>query len=543
MINNHTHHWDLKNLGAFSSDLDCLEKNTFLFERQPNYQKEIEFGNILQSQLELNLIKPNDQTITTILKVLSLQYRIKGGFGGLDRLKDDAYDKAIVDHLNTVLKKWKGAKGQLYFDKRITSKDNEKIETLSRYPNFISILLKNEKITDAFFKLVFRDNFPIKLLIQYYKTCSEDLKVSLLAIRVGFFNKFDRQILKNENNILDNSSIKKDLKFLINGKFVTILDDNALIELNGDIGFTWKYIKELWENNKKFPAQMEVFENKGLICFKPQGLEYAEDFKRCSIDTTAPKFWEKLPIFLTMSKERLEKMLNIKITPDKPCVATIESSCMDPLFVDGAHGASTIYLPSEDGSSYQVFPFGKYAKEFPQSKLEQLSFLGGTVEAQLTYPDPTPFYTQRMHGVAPHLITFDEAEKLLTMYGKDIWFFQFAGNNCSAEFQLIFEKVFNDKTNYFNLPMMETKQIFPLNYILPPMKYIPESLSTALIHSVYLLFGSFRDLSEVDEDGTVKKINNLLKSQFCKTQTLAVPGFLVDQINHGKINGVTYYGL
>ncbi len=543
MINNHTHHWELKNLGAFSSDLDYLEKNTFLFKQQPNYQKEIEFGNILQSELELNLIKPDEQTITTILKVLSLEYRIKAGFGGLDRLKDDLYDKAIANRLETALKKWKEAKGQLYFDTRITSKDNEKIKTLSRYPNFIAILLKNEKVTGEFFKLVFRDNFPIKLLIQYYTICSVDLKFSLLAIRVGFFNKFDQQMLKNENTILENGSLKKDLKFLINEKFVSILDDNALIELNGDIGFTWKYIKELWENNKKFPAQMEVFEKKGLICFKPQGLEYAEDFKRYSIDTKAPKFWEKLPTFLTITKERLEKMLNITITPDKPCVATIESSCMDPLYVDGAHGSSTIYLPSEDGSSYKVFPFGKYAKNFPQNKFEQLSFLGGTVEAQLTYPDPTPFYTQRMHGVAPRLITMDEAEQLLTIYGKDIWFFQFAGNNCSAEFQLIFNKVFNENTNYFNLPMMETKQIFPLNYILPPMKYIPDSLSTALIHSVYLIFGSFRDLSQVDEDGDVKKINNLLTSQFCKTQTLAVPGFLVDQINHGKINGVTYYGL
>src|ERR1700722_16152179 len=160
--------WTFENIPPFSEHLDTLEKKIIL----PNalhYKKEIEFGTTLEDRVvtHLNAAKDSD-LVTTVLKVISLQYRI----GGLAPIKSK------TDELSKAVLAWKLGI-DLYIHKELTERDLEKIEALGRYARFCLVLLRNEKIQDEVFKLVFRDNFPIRMLVEYYKTCAIDLKNAL----------------------------------------------------------------------------------------------------------------------------------------------------------------------------------------------------------------------------------------------------------------------------------------------------------------------------------------------------------------------------
>ena len=494
-------------------------------------------------------VKTDINLLQTVLKVLSLQYRIKFACGGINPLTKNQEDSLLVDQLLKALADWKETIS-LYISKDTTNKDLEKIKDLSRYTRFIPVLLKSKKIQDDTFRLVFRDNFPIKLLIQYYKTCSVDLKNAVLTTRIGFFNTFSHQKMAIiEKNMLEDGTYEKDLKFFINKKFVSILNDEAEIEMNDGKFHQWKEIKKIWESSKKIPAEMEVFEDSGMLMYRPQGLNYYANGSKVAVDTSKPKFWEgqEIPTFLTISKEKLEQMLDIKITKEKPYVATVEASCIDPFQVKDAHGASTIYLPNEDETLYRAFPFGKYAKDFPQTAKENACFIGNSVKAELTYPDPTPFYSQRLHAASPNLLTKKEAEELFLEYGKNIWYFQFAGNNCSADFQLIFEKMFGKLENggaipnYFRKPILESKFFYPVNFIFEPLEALHSSISTLLVHGIHVLCGSKRQYSKTEDNGTTRKVS-LYENEFCDNQNLYAPGQLVYRILTGEIEGVTWYG-
>lgn len=537
-----TNRWTLENITPFSNHLNSLEKKVIINSKVFDYSDEISFGKTLEEKV-ITIVdtKTYYDLFITALKVISLQYRI-------NFIKRAPEDKPLINLMSAALKKWKNGI-TYYIDKEPTVRDLEKIKDLSRYTKFIPILLKNSKIQDEFFKLVFRDNFPIKMLIHYYNTCSVDLKNALLTMRIGFFNKFSNQkLLRIEKSKSEDGTVEKDLQFFMNRKFVSILNNEAQIKMNDGLLHAWKDIRKDCLIGRDFPAIMEVFEDSGLVYFKPQGLKCWTNGSETSVDTKSPKFWEgeNVPTFLTLTKEQLEIMLNIEITDEKPCVATIEASCLDPFQVKDAHGASTIYLPIDDGR-YRVFPFGKYAEKFPQTDKENACFIGNSVKAELTYPDPTPFYSQRIHGVSPLLLTVKEAEDLLAEYGKNIWYFQFAGNNCSADFQRIFESKFGKEEdggiipNYFRHPFLESKYFFPANYIFEPIALFHSSIASILIHGISILFGSKREYSRIEENGSIKTVS-LYKDEFCETHKLYVPGQLIYRILTCEIEGVTWFG-
>ena len=534
--------WTLENITTFSNHLNTLEKKIIINPKNFGYENEISFGKTLEEKV-ITIVdtKAHYDLFVTALKVISLQYRISF-------IKRAPEDKPLNDLMKAALKKWKNGI-PYYIDKEPTPRDLEKIKDLSRYTKFIPIMLKNGKIQDEFFKLVFRDNFPIKMLIHYYNTCSLDLKNALLSMRIGFFNKFsDQKLLRIEKSKSEDGTIEKDLQFFMNKKFVSVLNDENKIKMNDGLLHTWKEIKKDCIIGRDLPAIMEVFEDSGLVYFKPQGLKCFVNGVKMSVDTKSPKFWEgeSVPTFLTLSKEQLEAMLNIQITEEKPCVATVEASCLDPFQVKDSHGASTIYLKAKDGR-YRVFPFGKYAEKFPQTSVENACFIGNSVKAELTYPDPTPFYSQRVHGVSPLLLSVNEAEDLLAEYGKSINYFQFSGNNCSADFQRIFEGKFGKEEdgglipNYFRLPLLESKFFFPANFIFEPLAGFSSSIASLLTHAIHILFGSKREFTYTEENGSTKTVS-LYKDEFCETQQLYVPGQLIYRILTGEIKGVTWFG-
>lgn len=457
-------------------------------------------------------------------------------------------EEGLKVNLVSALIKWKEHLN-LFLEKKATETDLKKIEQLSRYPKFTKHLLRDKEMLNECFKLVFRDNFPVRQLVEYLKTCAIDLRKVFIAPRVGFFHKYGTDVLTITEELSREGKVK-DLRLLVNGCFVSILEDKAIIECGAET-LTWKEIKQKWAQSSQDPAQFEFFQEKGMLMCFPQGIVYSRE----KVDTTQARWWENpiLPVFLTLTREQLEKRfllkrLGIELSDEKPCLAAVEASCMDPESVDDAHGSYTIYMPIEKGAKYRVYPLGKYAKVFPTALGEKVSFLCDSVQAVPTYPDPTPFYTQRLHGEAPVALTMEEAESVLQMFGKETWYFQVTGDNCASTPQTIFEKVIGKKEdggladNYFKESIANVKHTAPGTAFFTLIGQLPDMLARPIFHGLHILLGSKREIKRTDDQGNVIATRSLYTHDFCKTQNIYVPGILIKRILCGEIKGITWYG-
>lgn len=530
-------------MNSLSQRLGILDKEPVVVSTAAGvfeaYEGEIKEAKSLEKNFHSS--KPSDENVDslarTVLNALSFQYRI-------ETLKKEAIGRTetIEDLLQKELLAWKGTISQ-YEIKEVTPSNLKTIQKLARYQGFAAVLLKNKKLVDEFFKLIFRDEFPVKFAVQYFKICSIDLQDCFLTKQLSFFHLHGKKILKITKEEKDGTTYK-DLKFKINGQFVSILNENEQIETNNG-NRTWKEIKEIWSKSKKLPAEMAIFEDEGMIFFKPQGVEAIVGDQSVEIDTKKEEFWNNnnLPNFLTISKKKLEELLDTEIPEDAPHVATIQGSYVDQEYVEDAHGASFIYLRNKN-DSYRCLPFSKYAEKFPLTDKEKKDFIANTVKGKFTYPDPTPFYKHRTHAISFEFLDQEKVEALLSNYGKRVWNFQFAGNNCSKEWQLAFKEVLEIDQNYFDMHLLDAKFPKPLNYIFGIISWIDKRISSVaafwLVHLVHVLLGSKRILSRTNESG--EKETASIYDQFKNEQKLYVPGQLGKRIKENKIRGIIYFG-
>lgn len=518
----------------FGKRLDDLETKIVFKAGEILFPVEVKFGNAL---VDWVIARPNktssDDLWLVVLKVYSFQYRIRA----IHPLASSKQE--MIAQLIQALKSWKEGIEQ-FINKQATTNDLTKIGALSRYDKFTDRLLHHEEMKETCFSLIFKENFPVDILVQYINTSTLILKEAILTMRVGFHKKYGTEKLT-----ITEKDNKKDLELLINNKFVSILNPDEQIQLNGGRQHTWRELQVMGKDAKKVPAKLEMFHDVGLILFRSQGLEYpVSPTETARIDTTKPNFWDHAEFrpLMMYSKEALEELLQIKIPEDKPCVITVEASCLDPLYVDHAHGNSTIFLRRESGQ-YQMIPCGKYAARFPLTNEENALFLGNSVEAEFTCPDPNIFYAYRFKGCWRLCVTQKEAEERLMIYGRILKYFQFANNNCSADFQCSMEDTYGKIEdgglipNFFRLPALESKAVFPINLLYDPMAHLPTSIASFLLHGIHVIFGSKREY-KVDDSKTI----SVYDSEYAKNGILYVPGMLPYRILTGEIEGIVSFG-
>src|SRR5690606_6786267 len=131
----------------FNKEIDGLEsKMTFSLIKSSLFEGIIACGRNLEARLfdkkeNFNQNFSYDLTIL-ILKVISLQYRIKASRGGLSPSKHPTDILA----LKAAFLLWKSK--ALFPDKNLTKSDLAKIEELARYEKFVRVLLQNKRAMD-----------------------------------------------------------------------------------------------------------------------------------------------------------------------------------------------------------------------------------------------------------------------------------------------------------------------------------------------------------------------------------------------------------
>lgn len=471
-------------------------------------------------------------------------------------------DESLFKRVMSKAEEWK-RDTVLYTDKTVKGKI---VRELTKYHEFSEAMLANPKLAEECFKIVFTSRFPIKHLVTFFKICATDLKEALLIPSVGFHWKQQKML----------HIVNGDIQFLINGTYQSISDDKNMIHLNDGEAIAWGALKKkLGTYNIEIPEHV-VVQEKGLIKFRSQGMMYPENGVWKKIETKDCRWWEdpRLPVFQTLSKEKLQKARAIAIPDGTSYVRTVDAAYMDATKFDGAHGSEGIWARQEEDGMYRYYPIGKYARKYPNSTLRRvhfvgnfiikflvnhvinpvinilraidtgfkyISFFGDSVPADLTVPDPTPLYFSiRKHAFSPHLLTRDQAEARLTELGNmanDLTF-QWGNENCAYLAEQGSRSIFGDAApSYFKTPMLEASPGAPVSWFIALFKLFEGERRAKVMKLWVHALGGGRTYES--PNGTKYSIT---RSSFMKDWSIFVPGKIAERIEKKLIPGKVTFG-
>lgn len=322
----------------------------------------------------------------------------------------------------------------------LTEENKKRLQEALAYPKFLKLLLKNPNIQAKFFTWVIRDNISPEIYVKYpYHV--QLLKTCLIAPRVARIKGL--LAITNEKN-------GQHLSLLIQGKFVSILDKNDIVDFGGGLQHTVRKIFELCEQKKIHPGDLEFFEN-GLIAWRAYTKEkWNPDSRQWEAISFDKKDWEKqLPRFETLNKADLVKrfLLPEDISGDEDFVVIRAARATREKRTRRNHSFYLVVLSLGNGS-WTVLPFGKYPLVFPNpakkrcccdpiTKIKNLwetaHFSTMLTSGTVSYPDENVFMPREQVASCLRLYP-NEKERFLTTLGKHLSHnspFQFGSINCA----------------------------------------------------------------------------------------------------------------
>lgn len=474
------------------------------------------------------------------LQIAKLSYRIGKDAGGCDPLT--AYDPELLQKVKASAEKW--AKQPLRESHTLTTKENEQLEELCRYPLLAKALLPCRKIQDTTYKWLFRDRVPLDVICQY-QTILDRLQHHLMIGRVGAFG---RKMLTVDIDQL------KNLHILIEGKKVPLTELNKgdfktkkILLSNGD-ELTLEQIFKDFLSKRELPGELEFFWEgiRPWHIYRWGPKIHGTEGEYASIDSLKAKYWKQFPIFDKRTKQELEEKYKIKFENDSQCLGIIGSTRQYAnLGIEKNHGYTIIFIPDGKGF-YDVFPFSKYPEEYPKGIVDQLKFIGATVIAAISFPDPNYMYSHRQHAAHPVLLSSAESEKIMTLIGefrsKGV-VFQLMWENCAFFVYTVFSSVLGKKEEGGRISNFYKTHYHALK-LAPPLTWI-QQLSLKLGHKsgrkmVSGLFGAKRKLVVIEDGEKVKKSSH--KTPFGQGGEINLPPLLHHRILTGEIPGTVHLG-
>lgn len=415
-----------------------------------------------------------------------------------------------INALHNLALAWKTYHPLYPHDQKILT-DNEKLKLASifNYESFVSLLLADKVLQEAFFIWTFRDNNDPEIFIKYPASC-EKIKTCNLAARIGRFNHGRLQA----NQSADTHSLT--LPFDIYGgevKRIDITNENEKVQFTTGYTTTVKKVMECFAEKVVEPGEFEMINgvvrhwNNHEVGYFDQHLN---DYY--SVDLSVDHWWQKLPLF-----ERLDRATVIdryKIDPNQGYAVCVKATRETPnLAYEGRHGYLEV-IAEIDENNFGVYPFGLYAKgRFPSTTLELLMMLANTVRGTVTYPDENVFFSHREHTGHTINLTREQGAYLFKYIKQDIiksqsgnMIFQFPAHNCAYWASTKVEEVTLDVPNFFKVDFLENMPNNPiLAIVIKIIKIVPKFLQGVLIQGLdYLLLG-FRSYKVIEDGQEVKK--------------------------------------
>lgn len=519
--------------GALINSFDHFEKIPVQFHPQKSFYEEFQpqfhAAEALFDAMSICQSKEAKQTLNQLKRrYIALKYRIEEVNGGLDPID---IQEDLFNELKCKAYHWK--KNQhIFFIKELTEYDLEKLRDVSRYAEFSELLLDDQELLQQFFDWIFRDKNSVRPFIEFP---ANQLKLvdCCLSSRIG---RIGGELLHVVKEKVDDSSCQKILTLPFEGKLMSILDDQKVIKFRGNYELTLEDVFIIFKNKFARVGNFE-FLAQGIVNWNDHHLGWwdadLDDFHRIDLDCL--KWWEQMPIFEIISKEKAQTRYGWQLDGIHWCAAAYASRSYPTLDVDKNHAYLEVAVPLSAGR-YAIYDFGKFAYEFPTTFFENLSIFCRNVHATIAFPDENVFYSHRQHANHSFRLSHQEGLKLMDRIKRDIirsrgynFVFQIESENCAKWVHETLEHALGKHRmpDLFRIPLLNTEPMGLVGQIFGLIKKLPPKMQITALTTLHLPFGASKG-TWVHEDGR-KVLKSLTKHHFWKTTEIYLPAVLINQ--------------
>lgn len=543
----------LKMTQAFCSALDDLERKPVLFGLNKSMidAQRLTFLSYLKAAdaLKKVLLDNESEAIKLQLQLLAyrvvgLKYRMESINGGLDR----QFDQDVFNRVLHLAGQWKYTH-PLSRNGMLTQRDISKIIDACAYPEFAKLLFEDQNLQDFFFSWCIRENNGISQFVEFPATTAR-LKRVYLTSRISRYG--GKLFALEKRPVIDQPSLREkiiSLPFYIKNKveYVSILDENRIVELRGDMHLTIAQIFKMFSQKKWRISDVELLGSQGITNWHSLELGWwnASTKRYEGIDLSKKDWWEELPVFEEISKEEVQRRYDVTLDAGDWLAVVKSVRQTTDLDFDGQHGYLEVIIPTAEGR-YNVYPFGKSPPQFPTKKWEKLFFLVSTKVGKIRYPDENALYSHCQTASHPIVMKEEQARKLMAVIRNDIikcregeTIYQFGYENCAGWVETTMHAVLgddNEKRNYYKIKILESE---PSNFLLKKLfnlfRRAPNRYQPHLLAGLDRVLGSSRGIT-VKEDG--KPVFKSMRLHPKRNQQIIFhPGYLHKQIENGSLKG------
>ncbi len=518
---------------AFCSLLDSFEKIPIKFNGQA---QDVDFSEVLSAASSLRedlekfsslLIQEEKGALNR--RILGLQYRLGKCNGGLEQT-DPQQDTLKILTREALL--WKQQHPLMGENAKLSQEDHERLQQAARYAEAVKLILSNENIKNSFMLWVIRDKITPAPFIEFPAMQEKMVDCSLNG-RIGRMGGEDLKIVTTEF---------KDLVLKMEGKPVSLLDDDRVVEFRGHYKLKVSEILEIFKNKKYRVGNLEFMAD-GIINWNEHHLGWWDTMEKRfhQIDLGQKKWWDQLPKFEGLSLQQARKRYGWHLNGKNWNVAASATRGTPTLDFDQTHAFIEVAIPREDGS-YGIYDFGKFAFVFPSTFFECFMTFCHTVHATVAFPDENVFYTQRQHMQHSFAMTQEEGMKLMDSIKSDMiksrelnFVFQIQSENCAKWTHLTIAKAIGNHRmpNLFQMPLLNTEPVGFVAVLFRFIKKLPEKYQVFLLTRLHLLIGAWKE-TIIIEDGQIV-IKSLSRHEFWETGFVYLPAFLHKQIERGVL--------
>jgi hypothetical protein len=515
-----------------------------LFDQNASYQTYLKAAHLVITLLATSKsAKVEQQLLPLMQKVAGFRYRIETCNGGLDRSQ---IDPVLTQNMMSAALNWK-KEHSLIIKKELTSQEIKKLEEASTYPQFVEVMLSRRSLQEAFFNWALRDNCGVSQFIEFPAT-SARIKRAFLACRIGRLRESMFRIEKREKEGCTEKVIS--LPFFIHKKieYINILDESQEVELTG-WKLTIREVLNIFSEKNKTIGNLEFFGSTGITNWNGHELGTWNPATNAyyHIDLTKEEWWKDLPVLEEVSKEHLIERLHENIEEGEWVICAKAARTTPDLDLDGRHGYLEIAIPTDQGT-YQIYPFGAFAADFPNTDWELVKFITNTVKGKICYPDENFFYSHRQQATYAMRVLAEKGFAFMKVIQKELikafyghFIFQFGAENCAFWAQKVLHTIDSKRHNFYKLDIVKSNPLNPvLNKIFNFFRCLPLHKRTHAVKTVDTLLGSYRGIVIFENHEKVYKKHNT--SAVRNELTIYQPGYLHEQIEKKELKGVITTG-
>jgi hypothetical protein len=345
-----------------------------------------------------------------------------------------------------------------------------------------------------------RDGISILPFIAYPRI-QKKIVLSGLNGRIGRMGGGSLKIQKVRNGQHPTGVLEKVLTLPFEGRQLSILDDRRIVLFRGNYALTIGEIFEAFKNKKYEPGNLE-FMAEGIINWNDHfcGWWYEDAQRYQVIDLSQREWWKQLPLHEILTLKQARKKYGSYLDGRQWNCTTIATRLTSTLDPENSHAYTSVAIPLGD-SSYAVYPFGKYAFQFPSTFLAAVKNLGETVDATVAYPDENVYYTHRQRARLSFALSEEQGKAYMESIKRDMvlsrqgnFVYQIESENCAKWTQNKIEEILGNShvPNLFQIAYLDLEPQGFLALMFTIVKSLPARWQIPITTFLHLPLGAYK---------------------------------------------------